>query len=75
MIIHMFMAERVGLFPNYSKTKRFRQCTDRLARLRYFERYMARYILASRHFDTLVRAEPIQRQTLKKASDGLWLRT
>lgn len=44
------MAERVGLFPNYSKSKGFRQHTDGKTRLRYFERYIARYILASRRF-------------------------
>ena len=48
------MAERVGLFPNYSKSKGFRQLSDGKARFRYFERYIARYILASRRFSGVV---------------------
>lgn len=47
------MAERVGLFPNCTESKGFWQRTGRQVRFRYPERYIERYILASRRFRPL----------------------
>ena len=44
-ILQFRMAERVGLFPNYRKIRAFAQGPGRSAVLRYFKRYIERYIL------------------------------